>query len=270
VLTTLHNFSQTDGANPDAGLLLATDGALYGTTSAGGSGDNDFGTIFEITTSGVFTELFEFTGQDTAVSGAQPRTTLMEDTNGVFYGLTSAGGANGFDPGYGVFYSVTPLNLSHNVKLCCNWWVILDQPVIVLGDNLTGVINVSFGSVPARFQIHSDTYLTAQVPSGAIDGPLIVTLATGQQLLSQQSVHILPKIISLDPLGGPPGTVVNIVGGGFTGTTKVAFGGVAATNFTVLTPSLIQATVPTGANTGKVGVLTPNGSALSKQVFTVQ
>ena len=65
-------------------------------------------------------------------------------------------------------------------------------------------------------------------------------------------------------------TVNGVVFIGFTGTTKVAFGGVAATNFTVLTPSLIQATVPTGANTGKVGVLTPNGSALSKQVFTVQ
>src|SRR5262249_25899963 len=148
--------------------------------------------------------------------------------------------------------------LGHNVKLCCNWWVILDQPVIVLGDNLTGVINVSFGSVPAQFQIHSDTYLTTRVPSGAIDGPLVVTLATGQQLLSQQSVHILPKITSLDPLSGHAGSVVNIVGGGFTGAKKITFGGVAATNFTVLTTSLIQATVPAGAKTGKVGVLTPN------------
>jgi hypothetical protein len=32
---------------------------------------------------------------------------------------------------------------------------------------------------------------------------------------------------------------------------------------------MIQATVPVGAKTGKVGVFTPNGSALSKQTFTV-
>jgi hypothetical protein len=82
-------------------------------------------------------------------------------------------------------------------------------------------------------------------------------------------VHILPKIPNLDPSSGPAGTQVGIVGGGFAGTTKVTFGGFAATNFTVVSPSLIQATVPPGASTGKVGVVTPNGSANSKETFTV-
>ena len=59
------------------------------------------------------------------------------------------------------------------------------------------------------------------------------------------------------------------MGGGFAGTTKVTFGGVAATNFTVVSPGLIQATVPVGAATGKVHVVTPNGSAKSKETFTV-
>jgi uncharacterized repeat protein (TIGR03803 family) len=266
---TLHNFGGTDGANPDAGLLLATDGNLYGTTWSGGA--NDFGTLFEITPGGVFTHLFDFTGDVVGINGAQPSTTLMQDTNGVFYGLTSTGGLNGIDVGgYGVFYSLTPVNIGHNITLCCNWWVILDQPVTILGDGLRGVINVTFGSVPARFQSGSDTYLTAEVPSAAIDGPVIVTMATGLQLESQQNVHILPKITNLDPTSGPVGTQVGIVGGGFAGATKVAFGGVQATSFTVVTPSLIQAAVPAGAKTGKVGVGTPNGTALSKQTFTVQ
>jgi hypothetical protein len=65
------------------------------------------------------------------------------------------------------------------------------------------------------------------------------------------------------------GTQVGIVGGGFAGATKVEFGGVAATTFNVNTPGLIQAIVPSGAKTGKVTVVTPNGSAISKQVFTV-
>jgi hypothetical protein len=60
------------------------------------------------------------------------------------------------------------------------------------------------------------------------------------------------------------------VGGGFAATKKVTFGGVAATTFSVVTPGLIQATVPAGAVTGKVGVVTPNGSASSPQTFTVQ
>jgi hypothetical protein len=65
------------------------------------------------------------------------------------------------------------------------------------------------------------------------------------------------------------GTRVGIVGGGFAGTTKVTFGGVATGNFTVVSPALIQATVPAGAVTGKVRVVTHNGSALSKETFTV-
>jgi hypothetical protein len=158
--------------------------------------------------------------------------------------------------------------VSH-IALCCTWWVILDQPVTILGQNLTGVVNVYFGSVQAQFRPGSDTYLIAEVPSAAIDGLVTVTLATGEQIESQQVVHILPKITNLDPSSGPVGTPVGIVGGGFAGTTKVTFGGVAAANVTLLTPGLIQATVPVGATTGKVEVVTPNGSARSKETFTV-
>jgi hypothetical protein len=160
-------------------------------------------------------------------------------------------------------------NFSTNITLCCNWWMILDQPVEILGQNLTGAINVQFGSVQARFQPGSDTYLTAEVPSAAIDSLITVTLATGEQVQSQQVVHILPKIGNLDPSNGPAGTQVNIVGGGFARTSKVTFGGVAATTFRVVSPSAIQATVPQGAMTGVVTVTTPNGRTASKQSFTV-
>jgi uncharacterized repeat protein (TIGR03803 family) len=46
VLTTLHAFSGADGANPQAGLVFDTTGALYGTTSAGGS--SNLGTVFKL------------------------------------------------------------------------------------------------------------------------------------------------------------------------------------------------------------------------------
>jgi hypothetical protein len=45
---------------------------------------------------------------------------------------------------------------------------------------------------------------------------------------------------------------------------------VAAANFTVVGPTLIQAIVPTGAETGVVTVTTPNGTATSKQKFRVK
>jgi uncharacterized repeat protein (TIGR03803 family) len=47
VLTSLHDFSGADGANPTAKLLLGPDGAFYGTTTAGGTANS--GTIFRIT-----------------------------------------------------------------------------------------------------------------------------------------------------------------------------------------------------------------------------
>ena len=267
MLTTVVGFDalsggiNVDGANPSPGLATVN-GTFYGATSDGGA--NSFGTLFEIQ-AGTFFKFFDFTGTVGTIWGSNATSDLFPNTDGLLYGVTNSGGANGV----GVLYSFTPPNPTQNVTLCCNWWVILDQPVIVLGNNLTGVISVSFGSVAAQFQPGSATYLTADVPSAAIDAPITVTLATGAQLQTEQSVHILPKITNLDPTSGPVGTQVGIVGGGFAGATKVEFGGVAATTFNVATPGLIQAIVPSGAKTGKVTVVTPNGSTVSKQAFTV-
>jgi uncharacterized repeat protein (TIGR03803 family) len=253
--------TNVDGANPAPGLATVN-GIFYGATSDGGA--NGFGTLFEVE-AGVFTKFFDFTGNAGTIWGNDATSDLWPNTDGILYGVANSGGANGV----GVVYSLTPPNPMPTITLCCNWWVILDQPVEIFGENLTQVIGVSFRSVPAQFKSGSATYLTAEVPSAAIDAPITVTLATGEQIESQQSVHILPKITNLDPSSGAVGTQVGIVGGGFTGATKVTFGGVSVTSFTVTTPSLIQATVPAGAKTGKVGVVTPNGSAASKETFTV-
>ena len=53
--TTLHSFDGTDGTYPEAGLVQATDGNLYGTTVEGGA--NGDGTVFKMTPSGTLTTL---------------------------------------------------------------------------------------------------------------------------------------------------------------------------------------------------------------------
>ncbi|HXM41853.1 MAG TPA: choice-of-anchor tandem repeat GloVer-containing protein [Bryobacteraceae bacterium] len=49
----MHSFDSADGANPESALIQATDGYLYGTTTAGGA--NNDGTVYKITPQGALT-----------------------------------------------------------------------------------------------------------------------------------------------------------------------------------------------------------------------
>src|ERR1051326_1149957 len=87
-LTTLYSFCATsacaDGSAPVSGLLLASDGSLYGTTLEGGAGScpNGCGTVFRITLAGALTVLHSFEGSD----GSGPRAGLVQAIDGNFYG----------------------------------------------------------------------------------------------------------------------------------------------------------------------------------------
>jgi uncharacterized repeat protein (TIGR03803 family) len=96
VLTTLHRFNYNDGAYP-AGLVQASDGNLYGTTSSGGL---NYGTVFKITLAGDLTTLHNFSNDD----GATPYTGLVQATDGNFYGTTAYGGTGAV----GVVFKITP------------------------------------------------------------------------------------------------------------------------------------------------------------------
>jgi uncharacterized repeat protein (TIGR03803 family) len=84
-LTTLHNFTfYPDGAYPIGGLIQASDGNLYGTTSTGG--EMGGGTVFKMTPAGVLTTLYSFFESGAAYG------TLVEAADGNLYGTTSSGG----------------------------------------------------------------------------------------------------------------------------------------------------------------------------------
>jgi hypothetical protein len=82
------------------------------------------------------------------------------------------------------------------------------------------------------------------------------------------AVGAAPTITSFSPSGGKPGTVVTIVGTNLTGATHVRFNGTNAT-ITTNTATKIKATVPAGATTGKIEVVTPSGTVKSATKFVV-
>lgn len=255
----LHNFptgDPSDGNDPIAGLVAATDGSFYGATSAGGIGG--FGVLFKVTSSGDYTVLYNFE----KTHGATPFSDLVQHTNGTVYSLAASGGARGD----GVFYSLS-LTASPFVRLVLSSGKV-GNTAQILGAGFDSATKVKFNGKSANFTIVSDTYLTAKVPAGSSTGPVTVTTSAGT-LTSSTIFKVLPKIVSFNPTSGPVGTPVVITGNTFAGATKVTFGGVKATVFSVDSDTQITATVPTGAKTGKIAVSTPSGSGKSAQKFTV-
>ena len=93
--TVLYSFGgyPTDGANPEAGLALGSDGNFYGTTETGGVAPNDGGTIFRISPGGSYTVLYSF-GTYSDYDGVNPWAGLVQGSDGNFYGTTFHGGTN--------------------------------------------------------------------------------------------------------------------------------------------------------------------------------
>jgi uncharacterized repeat protein (TIGR03803 family) len=258
VFTILHYMNgTTDGNQPSAGLIQATDGNLYGATTSGGS--SNLGTIFEVTPNGAYSVLHNFDG----TTGSRPVNSLVQSTNGTIYGEAQEGGSHS----EGTFFSWSAPALTPFAGLVSTSGKV-GKTIGILGQGFTGTSTVSFNGVPATFKVLSATFLTAVVPSGAITGSVTVT-RPGGILTSSRKFRVTPQITSFDPITGSVGTTVTITGVSLTGATSVTFGGVKSTSYTVNSDAQITATVPAGAVTGKIVVRTSGGSATSPTSFTV-
>ncbi len=96
----LVNFDAFNGANPYGSLVQGTDGNFYGTTSTGAYPSD--GTVFTMTPGGMLTKLFGFDNHNS--DGEFPFDTLVQATDGNFYGTTSTAGAYGA----GTVFEITP------------------------------------------------------------------------------------------------------------------------------------------------------------------
>ncbi|MBI2834435.1 MAG: hypothetical protein HYX76_08415, partial [Acidobacteria bacterium] len=89
----LHAFSNgADGGEPLAGMIEASDGNLYGTTSTGGPGAGAAGTVFRLAPDAVLETVFAFNTASAPLNGHTPQAPLIEASPVSFYGTASGGG----------------------------------------------------------------------------------------------------------------------------------------------------------------------------------
>lgn len=258
-VTDLYNIPAAVNLDGDFNSMLqASNGEFYGASFGGGSGN--MGGLFELTSANVFSS-FLFTSQ--SETGSQPAGPLMQHTNGTVFGTNSTS-----DPGEGVFYSLD-IGAAPFISLVTPVYAGKEGAQVgILGQGFSGSSVVKFGGTAATTtELTGSTFIMATVPADALTAK--VTVTTGSTTLSTLAIYkITPTLKTFTPPSGPIDTVVTITGTGLAQTTKVTFNKVVA-SFTVNSDSEITATVPTGATTGRIALITKGGAATSSTNFTV-
>jgi uncharacterized repeat protein (TIGR03803 family) len=295
VLTTLYNFCAqngcTDGENPYSGLVQAANGNFYGVTFSGGV-NGPYGAIFEITSTGTLTTLYSFCAQSGCLDGKGPQSALVLGAGGDLYGTTSSGGA----AGDGTVFRITPTGALTTLYSFCAQSGCADgkapQGTLILGNDgnlygtTTGGGNNGNGT---GYRITMSGVLTTLYSfcsqSGCADGNLpyagLIQSTNGQFYgttyyggssgnygsVFNLTLGLAPFVEAQTDFGKVGGTVI-ILGNNLIGSTSVTFNGIAAA-YHVAASSEITATVPTGATSGVIKVVTPSGTLTSNAPFHV-
>jgi len=300
-LTTLHRFDGTDGSTPPAALVQATDGNFYGVTSGGGAHGN--GTVFKISPTGAFAILYNFCAQPNCVDGREPLSALIQGEDGDLYGTTvlGGGGPGCGTGGCGTVFKITPQGTLISLHQFC-----LESGCPDGAEPYAGLIRGTDGTFYGTtydggpdgingagtiFAITPDGTLTTVhdfcndpycsdggLPlSGLVQGTggkfygttQIGGLYGGEGFGTAYSLDVgLGPFVAFVRSYGKVGQTGGILGQGFTGTTSVSLNGIPA-SFSVKSDTYLTATVPPGATTGYVTVMTPSGTLTSNVPFRV-
>jgi uncharacterized repeat protein (TIGR03803 family) len=277
--TTLYNFDSQQGCWPGS-LIQTPNGDFYGTAGAGGDThacNYGCGTVFELA-SGTVTTLHTFDLTD----GETPQGPLLPGADGVFYGTTAGGGLSGA----GTVFQVSSAGTMNTV----------DNFNSAQG-SCSGLIEATDGNfygVSSQGGTYGDGAIFKLTPAGALtilysfnmsggagpwsalvqgtDGNLYGTTygggTQGDGTIFRFSVGLDP-FVKILPHVGQPGTAVTILGTNLGSVTQVTFNGTAAP-FTIISPTEITTTVPPGALTGKIQVVTSGDPLLSDLPFAVR
>lgn len=238
--TVLHNFAGTagsDGQDVESGMIVGSDGNLYGVTYRGGTGT--IGVIFKLSTSGTYTIVAQV-----PQPGTPPITSLVQGTDGNFYGIFAGGGTGG-----GAIYSVTTSGTITGLHNFCQQSGCTDG-----ADALTPLVQDTDGKFYSVTQNGG--------PSGCNSG-------IGCGVFYSFDVG-LGAFINLVTTSGGESAKVQIEGQGLSSSSVVKFGGTQATSVTASGTTFLTATVPAGALTGPVTVTTGATTLTSPQTFKVK
>ena len=172
---------------------------------------------------------------------------------------------------------VTNLDLSDNqltgtLPFQLGYLVNLEE--LVLSDNrLANILPPSLTNLVAlqKFRYHLNYGLCTQEDLSILTWLESVGEVRGLDCSSAETPPTVapPTLTRFDPTSGPAGTQVTLTGTDFLGATEVLFNGVPAARFEVVSETSITAVVPPAATSGPVSVVTPGGTAVGKDSFTV-
>ena len=270
-------------------LIEGTNGILYGITYLGGA--HGLGTVFELTLSGKFTSLYNFTG---GADGGSPADALIQGSNGLFYGTTSTGGANG----NGTVFSMTPAGKITTlysfcaVSGCTDSGYSYGRLVQATDGNLYGTTFVGgannggsvFRITPAGKFTRLYSFCSkvsnkvctdgespyeglTQATNGVLYGTTYAGGTANEGTIFSVSAGLKPFVHAVVG-SGKVGANVTLLGTDLTGATAVNFNGTPST-ITKVTTTWLTTTVPSGSSTGTITVTTPGGVLSSNTKYRV-
>lgn len=259
----LHTLSAaTDGIYP-AGLILGSDGNLYGTTVD--AEIKKITSLFRVTPAGQFTVL------QTVHYGQFLTSAPVQSENGKLYaGLDFVVQPSG---------SLPPGLLEHDLSGTGFQLITLRygveqfmQELLEVSDGtfwgtsseLGAIVNFTHSGAPLQ-QIDFGGYGLMQASDGRILGEVANEIFALEPALSPPK----PLFVTPGASSGKVGSQVTIHGSHFVGTSRVTFNGVSAT-FQVLNTGYIVATVPAGATTGLIEITNAGGTSESAENFVVE
>jgi uncharacterized repeat protein (TIGR03803 family) len=271
-----------DGQQPPSTPIVGDDGNFYGVAQFGGTGTGAPGVAYKLTPSGEYSVIYNFCSALHCIDGAQPLS-VTQGPHSTLFGITSTGGTNFC----GTAFRIGPNNSYQVLRRfsgadMCNPF----DALTLANDGNFYDVSGTYSGGGLIFQLTPEGGFTslydfacchrAYDPAGmlfqATDGNLYgTTLYNGEPCCTGAIFKFsngLSPLVQTVPNAGKVGKQIIILGNNLTGTSSVKFNGVEAA-FTVESDTYIQATVPAGASTGKVSVVTSSGTLNSNPQFIV-